>query len=66
MLKKKLCIDCWNRIPEGSNWIGYDETNWEEGRIVCPLKFVEIGEKMDRKITEPPPSKCPYFLENVL
>jgi len=66
MLKKELCIKCWNNIPEWP-WNKIDEEWWEERGIVgCPKEYREKGEMSDRKITEQPPSNCPFLLEYIL
>jgi len=50
-------------------WYEFDELQlrWEEeGYIICPFAYLGKGEKSERKITDQPPSKCPYYLENIL
>jgi len=64
MLKKECCKKCWNNYMR---WMHIEEHYWKwNGTIECPVKYIEKGEMSDRKITEPPPPKCPYYLENIL
>jgi len=63
MLKIECCIKCWNLTDE---WDESDEERWERGLVWCPCNYVKKGEKIIRSITEQPPSKCPYYLENIL
>jgi len=63
MLKKEICKKCRKRLR--IRWDGYDEKYWKEGVIYCPLKYIE-DECVDRKTTDKPPIKCPYYLENLL
>jgi len=65
MLKKKLCKKCMKRLDIG--WIEDDEIWWEEqGIVYCPMIYLGEKEIIYRDITDKPPSKCPYFLENIL
>jgi len=74
MLKKELCIKCWNKghyqYGEIWEWVEYDERLWEKGGIDCPEKYAENIEgepgNSTRRITEPPPENCPYALEYLL
>jgi len=70
MLKKKICKKCWNKgyIANGEKliWAGFDDENWKLGMIYCPKEYREKGKKPERKITEPPPIKCPFLLEHIL
>jgi len=65
MLKKELCMKCWESIYPG--WTELNERIWkEDGILICPLKYIEQGEFNIRKIKDRPPIKCPYYLENIL
>jgi len=59
MLKKECCMDCWNKKYE---WNKYDEKAWKKGYVYC---LYELGTRSIRG-REQPPSKCPYYLENIL
>jgi len=63
-LKKELCIKCWDSNKIGRyGWCEWDETNWKNGVIECPEKYIEEYDKRDIK---EPPSKCPFMLEHIL
>jgi len=64
MFKKECCKKCWNSTDFA--WTESDEKYWKEGYIYCPPKYREKEEKWIRSITDQPPSKCPYYLENIL
>jgi len=76
MLKKEYCQKCWNAYTEFFDteesknmirWNKEDEKRWEEEGVVwCPLKYLVEEELIDRRITEQPPEKCPFYLENVI
>jgi len=64
MLKKKFCKECRERFEL---WNKYDDIWWKKDReICCPSIYIGKGEDRFRKITEQPPTKCPYYLENIL
>jgi len=65
MLNKKICKRCWNKIAE-EGWDEFDERFWKRGYVFCPLDYVEKGETLETKITEQPPSRCPFFLEHII
>jgi len=65
MLKKELCKKCKKKF-DITVWDGVDEMWWKEGVIWCPDKYVEKGEGNPRSITNKPPIRCPYYLENIL
>jgi len=62
-LTKKLCEKCWIKR---FGLIGFDDRYWEDGYIWCPLEYLGTEDQEQRKITEPPPSKCPFILEHIL
>jgi len=65
-LIKKLCQKCWGSITD-IEWIDIDEISWDNGIVECPEQYIgEEDEKALRKITDHPPSKCPYLLEQIL
>jgi len=65
MLKKEICQKCCNNSFL-FGWTEFDESWWKEGKVYCPDDWVEGGEKTLRKITDKPPNKCPYLLEQIL
>jgi len=74
MLKKEICKKCWNKKHivdrDRWGWTAFDESRWRHGIIICPPEYRENieGEYGDntRKITEQPPTNCPFLLENIL
>jgi len=73
MLKKECCKKCRNNYAEeeyyeypGMEWTELREKQWKEGIIYCPVVYLEIDEWKARKITEQPPDRCPYYMENIL
>jgi len=64
MLNKELCIKCWEEY--GGGWIGIDERRWKQECVVCPSIYLEKAKIIYRKITNKPPTKCPYYLENII
>jgi len=73
MLKKECCKKCWNivgreiyRWEEVIGWDNEDEKKWKNGYVSCPVFYREKREMIERKITEPPPTKCPFYLEQVI
>jgi len=69
MLKKELCKKCINCWIKTCGWREWDERRWKEGIIECPFAKYKYGKGKYWewiKITEPPPPKCPYYLENVI
>jgi len=45
----------------------YAEKYWEEdGSVYCPFPYRERRFKWYRLTTEPPPPKCPFYLEQIL
>jgi len=66
MLREELCKKC-HRIEYHNGGIIYNEEVLEDRKYVyCPSKYTEKGEQSLRKITGKPPSKCPFFLENII
>jgi len=72
MLKKKLCVKCWNNYAKSFNeekvclrWNKDDEECWKRRVICCPNKYKE-KENNPRYITEQPPDNCPFMLEHIL
>jgi len=65
MLKKKICIKCWNLI-DGIGWTEYNGKLWKKGEVYCPIKYVGAREGNIRKIIGKPPENCPYYLENTI
>jgi len=66
-LKKKLCMRCWeNSVGKSVGWAASDERRWKEGCVWCPMDFQSNREYNPRSITEPPPNKCPFYLEHVI
>jgi len=56
MLNKKLCMKCWDNYN-----IWNANIDWEtHGEVLC------LSDYRTRKITEPPPIKCPYLIEHIL
>jgi len=68
MLKKKVCKKCWYEIEiiHGDGWRVCDEQDWKKGKVYCPLNYIKDNENIFRNITEQPPERCPYYLENLL
>jgi len=68
MIKKELCIKCWNKIYEWEEWEElWLEEHWGEKEYVqCPFKYLEGYERRERKITDKPPKNCPFYLENII
>jgi len=71
MLKKECCQKCWRKVIkkrgwEIDGWIKDNKKNWHMEGIYCPDDGLEAEEKSYRKITEEPPSKCPYYLEHII
>jgi len=77
MLNKECCIKCRNNYAEEeyyeNDWMGWKlewtedrEKQWKEGEIYCPVVYLEINEWRVRRITEQPPEKCSYYLENII
>jgi len=70
MLKKELCIKCWNKKHRVHGyiygWTVNDERHWKEGWLICPREYIKKGESSQRKTTDKPPIKCPYLLEYLL
>jgi len=74
MLNKKCCKKCRNNYAEeedykydGMEWNESDERRWKNGYVYCPDEIVDdIKEEISRKTKDKPPSKCPYYLENVI
>jgi len=66
MLKKELCKKCKNSTDFG--WVVMNDGSWweREGEMWCPYKYIEKGESNPRKITDKPPSRCPFYLEHVI
>jgi len=63
MLIKKICKKCW--YSTGYTWDKADDKWWNKaGKIFCPIEYTEIEERIQRKITGKPPSKCPFLLEH--
>jgi len=66
MLRKELCIKCHQNIFT-SGWHKSDEKYWKEiGHVFCPSIYLGREEFNIRKITDKPPSKCPFFLEHII
>jgi len=76
MLKKEICKKCWEKsdivkweIKTGvftEVWTEKQEKAWDiEGIADCPTEYLGKGDN-DRKITDQPPTKCPYYLENII
>jgi len=71
-LNKKICERCWNKAGKEiyrwkvGGWQEYDEDQWKDGYIECPSEYVELGNYNTRKITDEPPSKCPFILEHII
>jgi len=63
MLKKELCIKCWNKF--GMSWI-YGENYWKAGYVYCPPENIDKGERYYRNTTGEPPIKCPFILEQTI
>jgi len=54
-----------NMIWKRMRWDKWDEKEWkEDGKVWCPSSCTEDGESTFTKITEPPPSKCPFIFEH--
>jgi len=67
MLKKECCEKCWNETKEDNGWNKLDKLRWKLGYIYCPFRYIkEKGEYVNRNITDEPPIKCPYYLENII
>jgi len=71
MLNKECCIKCRNtrqlvRWGIGEMWIENNEEQWKEGTVICPLEYVEEEECVIKKITDEPPPKCPFYLEQII
>jgi len=67
VLKKECCEKCWSGSCGGIMFsTEMDEKQWEEGLVFCPSQYREKGERDVIKTTDKPPSKCPYYLENIL
>jgi len=70
MLNKYYCHKCWNKIHiingEICGWVKSDKGRWKEGYVWCPAMYIKEGETIDRKITEQPPTNCPFLIEHLL
>jgi len=76
MLKKEICKKCWNktdilksgiRVRVFKGWHEHDENRWEKrGYLYCPMIYLGKWDKTFRDITDSPPSKCPFILEQIL
>jgi len=67
MLKKELCIKCW----ANTGFQGWNECNervWKRReRVICPILYTDFTDYgAGRKITELPPERCPFYLEQVI
>jgi len=56
-VRKEICVYCRN--TSGVKWEQTDETNWEEGTVMCPPGYCEDDDKT-------PPVRCPYRVEHML
>lgn len=60
-LSKNICVRC-NDEYYGilGQWNAYDNEDWKNGFVNCPLEYVISGE------TKRPPKSCPYQLEHLM
>jgi len=74
ILNKEYCIKCCNayskwKIVNKMNalrWGIHDESRWKKETVICPPEYRGTADKPVRKITDKPPTNCPFLLEHIL
>jgi len=66
MLSKEICRQCCNKQSR-FKWDCYDETNWEEDKVICcPVHLIKKRDSLRTEINDAPPDGCPYILEHIV